>query len=164
FVARCANDSSPDQLGNLNGGTPYPASGCQDQDILTGLQVGPRYQHVPGCQEGQRHGRSLCKAEGIGQWECIRTGNLDVLRQSTVRSMPNDVICGTQVVLAGKALSAMSTTQPWRQNHRIANPNTADLTPSLRNDARDVVTQNMWHFDFESWQPLKCPQVKMIQC
>ena len=57
----------------------------------------------------------------------------------------------------------MPTTQPRRQNHWIANLNAADLAPNPLNIPRDVVTQNMWHFDFESWQPLKCPQVKMIQ-
>ena len=82
--ARGGNDLSPDQLSYLNGGTSYPASGRQDQDILSRLQIGPRYQHVPGCQKCQRHGRGLCKAEGVGQWERIHSGNLDIFRQSTV--------------------------------------------------------------------------------
>ena len=57
----------------------------------------------------------------------------------------------------------MPTTQPRRQNHGIANLNAADLAPNLLNNPRDVVTQNMWHFDFEPRQPLECPQIKMIQ-
>src|SRR6185312_1008468 len=113
------------------------------------FELCPRHQHMPRSQRHERQSCSLLPTETFRFGNNIHGRNSNQLGIASVTTISNYVVVRTKVILPSQTSFTMPTGNPRVQHHLLADAYPIDQFPYLHNNARNVVTENVWKWNLD---------------
>jgi hypothetical protein len=157
------DDAGTEELGDLNGGAAYTASGSENQDRFAGLKLGAVDEHVPRGEENERDGGGVRPIEAFGIRETVDLGHANILRAATIDHVTEVGEVAAAVILAGDAGGTFATSNAGGENYLLADVDGGDFRADLGNFAGNVATGNVGERDGDAREAAANPEVEMIE-
>lgn len=157
------DDACAEELGDLYGGAANPASGSENEDGLTGMELSAVDEHVPSGKEHERNGGGVSPAKIFRVGEAIDLGHAHKFRAAAVDHVPKIGEVAAAVILAGEAGGAFAASDTRSENDFLADMNGGDFGAYLGDFAGDVAARNVREGEGNARETAANPKVEMIK-
>lgn len=157
------DDACAEELGDLYGGAANPASGSENEDGLTGMELSAVDKHVPSGKEHERNGGGVSPAKIFRVGEAIDLGHAHKFRAAAVDHVPKIGEVAAAVILAGEAGGAFAASDTRSENDFLADMNGGDFGAYLGDFAGDVAARNVREGEGNARETAANPKVEMIK-
>src|ERR1017187_9698964 len=163
LAAGGGDDAALQELGDLYGGGADAAGGREHQDVLAGLELGARHEHVPGGEKHQRGGGGTLEAHVVGDLDGAILRRGEQFGIAAVDGVAEHGEAAAEVVVAREALLALAATLSRGQEDAPARLDALAELASGDNLARDIAAQDVRHGELHARDAGADEEVQMIQ-
>jgi len=160
LVSGGGNHGAVKHFRNLDSSNAYARIGTENQDRLPGTNSCEADQHVPGCEENQRHASSLVERQRIRNRDDAHMWNRNQFAVTAVDSSAAHGELAALVLQPRRALFAVIAEMHGCDEHALAGGHARDIVANLNDLACDVAAKDVRQFD--PGQAFAYPEIKVI--
>ena len=157
------DDARTEELGDLDGGAAYTASGSENQDGFAGLKLGAVDEHVPGGEENERDGGGVRPVEVFWIRETVDLGHTNIFRAAAIDHVTEVGEIAAAVILTSDAGGTFATGNAGSENDFLADVNGGDFWADLGDFAGNIAAGNVGERDGNAGEAAANPEVEMIE-
>jgi hypothetical protein len=162
-ITRRGDDVGSEEFGDLDGGAADSAARRENQDCLTGLELRPMNEHVPGGLENKRHRRGMSPIEvfGIGEAVDLRTAN--EFGVAPVDHVAKVGEIAAKIIVTGEAGGTLAAGDPRSKDDLLSDVDGVNRGSDFGDFSGDVAAGDMRERNGNSRKTAANPEVEMVQ-